>query len=247
LTLSDRDPRHTLRRPRRGWEDRRTVAEPREPRFLDALTQGQLDALHALGRVRRYPVGARLFHEREPGDAVLLLRSGRVKLSAITDGGREALLGIREPGELIGEMSAIDAEPRSATATALEPVEVLALSSKAFIAYLERTPGVALVLVRMLNRRLRDADRKRTEFLAQDTVGRVCSRLVELADRFGEAGDDGTHIDLAITQEDLAGWTGSSREAVIRALRTLRELGWIATRRRGVTLLEVEMLRRRSV
>jgi CRP-like cAMP-binding protein len=55
------------------------------------------------------------------------------------------------------------------------------------------------------------------------------------------------HIELAITQEDLAGWTGSSREAVIRALRALRELGWIETRRRGVTLLEVEQLRRRAV
>jgi CRP/FNR family transcriptional regulator, cyclic AMP receptor protein len=236
-----------LQRQLAAWEDRLTVAEPAELRFLDALSQEQLDALRALGRVRRYPVGARLFHERDPGDAVLLLQAGRVKLSSVTEGGREALLGIREPGELIGEMSAIDAAPRSATATALEPVEVLALSSQAFTAYLERTPGVAILLVRMLNRRLRDADRKRTEFLAQDTVGRVCSRLVELADRFGETNDDGTHIDLAITQEDLAGWTGSSREAVIRALRTLRELDWIATRRRGVTLLEVEMLRRRAV
>jgi CRP/FNR family cyclic AMP-dependent transcriptional regulator len=223
------------------------VTKPGELRFLDALSQEQLDALRAIGRVRRYQAGARLFHEHEPGDAVLVLQSGRVKLSSVTQGGREALLGIREPGELIGEMSAIDAAPRSATATALEPVEVLALSSQAFTAYLERTPAVALVLVRTLNRRLRDADRKRAEFLAQDTVGRVCSRLVELADRFGEDGEDGTHIDLAITQEDLAGWTGSSREAVIRALRTLRELGWIATRRRGVTLLDVEMLRRRAV
>lgn len=223
------------------------MPEPGELRFLDALSQEQVDALRAIGRTRRYTTGERLFLEREPGDAVLVLQSGRVKLSSITEGGREALLGIREPGELIGEMSAIDEAPRSATATAMEPVEVLALSSQAFTAYLERTPGVALVLVRVLNRRLRDADRKRAEFLAQDTVGRVCSRLVELADRFGHSGDDGTHIDLAITQEDLAGWTGSSREAVIRALRTLREVGWIETRRRGVTLLDVEMLRQRSI
>jgi CRP-like cAMP-binding protein len=223
------------------------VNDSGELRFLDALSQEQVDALRAIGRTRRYASGERLFLEREPGDAVLVLQSGRVKLSSITDGGREALLGIREPGELIGEMSAIDEVPRSATATAMEPVEVLALSSKAFTAYLERTPAVALVLVRVLNRRLRDADRKRTEFLAQDTVGRVCSRLVELADRFGQSGADGTHIDLAITQEDLAGWTGSSREAVIRALRTLRELGWIETRRRGVTLIDVEMLRQRAV
>jgi CRP/FNR family transcriptional regulator, cyclic AMP receptor protein len=222
------------------------VPEPGDPRFLDLLSQGHVDALRAVGRTRRFPVGAALFHERAPGDAVFVLISGRVKLSCVTEGGREAVLGIREPGELIGEMSAIDGAPRSATATALEPIEVLTVSRDAFVAFLDRTPGVALVLLRMVVPRLRDADRKRIEYLAQDTVGRVCSRLVELADRFGEAEGDGVHIELAITQEELAGWTGSSREAVIRALRTLRELGWIATRRRGVTLLEIELLRRRA-
>jgi CRP/FNR family transcriptional regulator, cyclic AMP receptor protein len=223
------------------------VPEPSDPRFLDVLDQGHVDALRALGRTRRFAVGAPLFHEREPGEAVLVLTAGRVKLSCVTEGGREALLGIREPGDLIGEMSALDGGPRSATATALEPVEVIAVSREAFTGFLERTPGVALVLARMIARRLRDADRKRIEYLAQDTVGRVCSRLVELSDRFGEAEGDGMHIELAITQEDLAGWTGSSREAVIRALRALRELGWIETRRRGVTLLDVEQLRRRAV
>ena len=124
-------------------------------------------------------------------------------------------------------MSALDGGPRSATATALEPVEVIAVSREAFTGFLERTPGVALVLARMIARRLRDADGEPDRgFLAGDTVGRLCSRLVELADRFGEAEGDGVHIELAITQEELAGWTGSSREAVIRALRTLRELGW---------------------
>jgi CRP/FNR family cyclic AMP-dependent transcriptional regulator len=223
------------------------VPEPGDPRFLDVLSQQHVAAMRALGRTRRFPVGAALFHERAPGDAVLVLTSGRVKLSCVTDGGREALLGIREPGDLIGEMSAIDDAPRSATATALEPVEVIVVSREAFVAFLDRTPGVALVLVRMLARRLRDADSKRIEYLAQDSVGRVCSRLVELADRFGETEENGVHIELAITQEELAGWTGSSREAVIRALRALRELGWIETRRRGVTLLEVEQLRRRAV
>jgi CRP/FNR family cyclic AMP-dependent transcriptional regulator len=223
------------------------VAAPGDQRFIDALAQGQIEALRALGRTRKLPVGAALFHERAPGDAVFVLLKGRVKLSCVTETGREAVLGIREPGELIGEMSAIDDAPRSATATALEPIEVLAVSRDAFVAFLERTPGVALVLLRMIAPRLRDADRKRIEYLGQDSVGRVCSRLVELADRFGAPEGDGVHIELAITQEDLAGWTGSSREAVIRALRALRELGWIETRRRGVTLLEVEQLRRRAV
>jgi CRP/FNR family cyclic AMP-dependent transcriptional regulator len=218
-----------------------------ELRFLEALGEGQADALRALGRVRRYPAGATLFHERDPPDAVLLLQSGRVKMTCATDSGREALLAIRETGDLIGEMSAIDGVPRLASAVALEPVEVLVFSSQAFVAYLERTPSVALVLVRLLSRRLRDTARERIEFAALDTVGRVCSRLVELADRFGAAGEDGQRVDVAITQEDLAAWTASSREAVIRALRTLRELGWIETRRREITLLQLESLRRRAV
>jgi CRP/FNR family transcriptional regulator, cyclic AMP receptor protein len=235
-----------LRRAAGTWEDRPAVTEPGDLRFLDALGEGQAGALRALGRMRRYPAAATLFHEHDPGDAVLVLESGRVKLTCATDAGRDALLGIREPGDLIGEMSAIDGVPRLATAVALEPVEVLVLSAPAFVAFLDRTPSVALALVRLLNRRLRDAARERIEFVALDTVGRVCARLVELADRFGDAADDGAGVDVAITQEELAAWTASSREAVIRALRTLRELGWIETRRRGITLLEVESLRRRA-
>jgi CRP/FNR family cyclic AMP-dependent transcriptional regulator len=229
------------------WEDRPAVAERGDVRFLDALGEGHAEALRALGRVARYPAGALLFRERDPPDAVFVLQSGRVKLVCVTDTGREAILVIRERGDLIGEMSAIDEVPRLASAIALGPVEVLVLSSQAFVAYLDRTPSVALVIVRLLNRRLRETARERIEFTALDTVGRVCSRLVELADRFGAAGEDGTRIDVSITQEELAAWTASSREAVIRALRTLRELGWIETRRRGITLVEVESLRRRAV
>ena len=78
------------------------MADAGDLQFLDALSQGNVDELRGLGRVRRYPVGERLFHEREPGNAVLVLLAGRVKLTSTTESGREALLGIRVPGELIG-------------------------------------------------------------------------------------------------------------------------------------------------
>jgi CRP/FNR family transcriptional regulator, cyclic AMP receptor protein len=223
------------------------VADPADLRFLEALSPAHAAALRALGGRRRFGPGAVLFHEREPGADVLLLVLGRVKLGCVTDEGREAVLAIREPGDLIGEMSPLDGAPRLATATALEPVEVLAVPGDAFVAFLARTPDAAMAMVRTLSRRLRDADRKRIGFFAQDTVGRVCSRLVELADRFGEPSGGAVQVDLSFTQEELAGWTGSSREAVIKALRSLRELGWIATRRRGVTLLDVAALRRRAL
>lgn len=101
--------------------------------------------------------------------------------------------------------------------------------------------------MRMLGRRLRDADRKRGEFTAQDSMGRVAARIVELAERFGESSETGVHIDLPISQEELAGWTGCSREAVSKALQAMRGLGWIETQRRSITALDIEALRRRAL
>ena len=115
-----------------------------------------------------------------------------------------------------------------------------------FRAFLQRHPRVALLLLEMLSWRLRDADRKRVEYAAFDSVGRVASRLVELAGEHGVTKGGGVEITLPLSQEELAGWTGSSREAVSKALHTLRELGWVKTDRRRITVLDIEALRRRS-
>jgi CRP-like cAMP-binding protein len=99
----------------------------------------------------------------------------------------------------------------------------------------------------MLSERLRDADVKRIGFAASDTVGRVASRLVELADRFGEEDERGeTLITLPLTQEELAAWCGSSREATAKALQTLRSLGWVETARRRITVHDLASLRARA-
>jgi CRP/FNR family cyclic AMP-dependent transcriptional regulator len=214
--------------------------------FLDRLTPEQLQALRAIGIQRAYPRGAALFHERQGSDRVILILGGCVKLSSLSDEGKEALLGIRGPGDLIGEMSALDGEPRSATATALEPVDALAVPPERFEQFLRQNPDVSLLIIRLLSQRLRDADRKRLEFAAQDSMGRVAARLIELADRFGVEAEDGLRIDLPISQEELAAWTGCSREAVTKALHSMRELEWLETQRRAVVLHDLEAVRRRA-
>ena len=84
------------------------------------------------------------------------------------------------------------------------------------------------------------------EFGTHDTLGRVARRLVELTGRYGEADGDGLRITLPLSQEELAGWTGSSREAVVKALRTMRSRGWIATARREIRVLDLDALERRA-
>jgi CRP/FNR family cyclic AMP-dependent transcriptional regulator len=214
--------------------------------FLASLSEGEVGALKDHSVVRTYPRGTALFHEHQAPDRVVVLLAGCVKLSALSEDGKEVVLAIRGPGDLLGELSAMDGEPRSATATALEPVDALVVPASDFRAFLQQNPRVALLLVTMLSRRLRDADRKRVEFTAQDSTGRVAARIVELSERFGDQVDKGLQIDLPISQEELAGWTGCSRDSVVKALHAMRELGWIQTERRRITVLDLAALRRRS-
>jgi CRP/FNR family transcriptional regulator, cyclic AMP receptor protein len=214
--------------------------------FLAALDPEQSAALRDHGVVRRFRKGQALFHQGGSSDRVVVLLSGRVKVSTLTDDGKEIVLAFRGPGDLLGELSALDGEPRSATVEAIEPLEAIAIPASDFRSFLIGHPDVALLLLQMLSRRLRDADRVRVEFGAHDTVGRVSARLVELAERYGEPVKRGLQIGLPISQEELAGWTGASREAVSKALQTLRKVGWVITERRRITVLDIEALRRRS-
>lgn len=213
--------------------------------FLAALPPDARTELLTRGAPRRYRTGMILFRESEQSDHVVVLREGRVKVSSYTPDGGEVVLALRGPGDVLGEFSVLDGRPRSATVTAIEPTVGLVIPGPEFSRYLEEQPVVAAVLLRGVLTQLRDSDRKRIEFGALDASGRVASRLLELAARFGEPGERGLEVSLPLTQEELAAWIGSSREAVAKALRALRDQGAIETGRKHVTILDVEALRRR--
>jgi CRP/FNR family transcriptional regulator, cyclic AMP receptor protein len=214
--------------------------------FLDALTEAEADDLRGSGRIRDYGPNVTLFHQGDDAGPVLVLLDGRVKVVALTPGGREVIVAVRGPGDLLGEMSAFDGEPRSATVATLEPVQALLVPGSAFAAFLERRPRVALVILRMVAGRLRYADAQQADFATHDVVGRVAHRLVELCERFGEPGAERIEIELPLSQEELAAWTGASREAVSKALQLLRSLRIVETRRRRVAVLDLEALRARA-
>jgi CRP-like cAMP-binding protein len=211
--------------------------------FLDLLDDDDRRELEARAGRRRFKPGQSLTHEGAPGAEVLILLSGRAKVSIDTSDGREVVLTFAGPGHLIGEFAVIDSAARSGTTQALEPCEALALSSADFLALLER-PGISRALLRNLVRRFRDADRIRIEFASAQTLGRVAARLLELAERHGEPDEDGIAITLPISQEELAGWAGASREAAAKALQTLRELELVRTERRRIVILDEDGLRR---
>ncbi|MGE0879925.1 MAG: Crp/Fnr family transcriptional regulator [Acidimicrobiia bacterium] len=215
--------------------------------FLTRLEPNDQAALKALGTRRRYPAGAMLFFAGDRADELMIVLDGDVKVHVGTIDGRDVILDVMGEGELLGELSALDGLPRSAEATALTQLEVVAISNKRFLEFVQHHPQVLFQLTVDLATRLRTTTRHNVEFGAGDALGRLSSRLLEVAERFGAQQLDGTvRVESPVTQADLAAWTGLSREAVVKGLRALRALGWIENQGKTITVLDPAKLEARA-
>ncbi len=188
-----------------------------------------------------------MFHEGDPGHDVVIVADGHAKVTLTSPGGREVVLEVYGPGELLGELSAIDGGPRSGSASALEPMGAPIVPHAQFLRFVDDHPDVATLLMRLLAERLRGSSSRQLEFGTNDAIGRVCARLLDMADRYGRPGVDGAiTLRAPVTQNDLAGWSGLSREAVVKAFRAVRLLGWIDVDGKHIILHDIAALRSRS-
>src|SRR3981081_2373853 len=167
--------------------------------FLRQLGPADADAL--LARVRRetVPKSHRILREGAAGDDVVVVLKGRVKLVAFGAGRREVVLALRGAGELIGEMAVFGGQRRTASAIALDDVEVGYLPGDQLREFLGEHPNAALVMIRMLVKRLSEADRDRIDLATHDSVGRVAKRLLELAADHGAPTNGGRRIELLLS------------------------------------------------
>jgi CRP-like cAMP-binding protein len=212
--------------------------------FVDSLLERERSELLAVGRKRSWERGDVLVRVGARVDSAVVLLSGSVKVHRTTADGSEVVLALVGPGNLLGEMSAVGDAVRSANATALEPVEAVVIPVPDLRSFLSNHPHAMLALLEMAVARLHQSDVRRIEFATAGSFARVTTRIVELAEQFGSAGDDGAiEVGIPLTQEELAAWSASSRESTARALHTLRELGLLETRRRRLIVRDLDKLR----
>lgn len=214
--------------------------------FVDQLSDAARNELEETARHRRYPRGDVLFREEDDGSQVMFLQTGRVKVSVAAPSGREVILHVFDRGELLGEIAAIDGGARSATVSALTDVDVLVLPQADFLDFLKRHADAATALLQLVVVKLRGATRRQLEFGTADALGRLCRALLELAQRYGDRVDGAARFELPMTQQDLASFSGLSREAVVKGLSALRSLEWVATSGRNVELLDEGAIRARA-
>ena len=217
----------------------------RDDEFLASFTDDERKTLEELGRRRQFGAGQVLFSEGDEGHDVVLLLEGAVKIVSTAPSGKEIILDVMETNELLGELSAIDGEPRSATAVALTRVEVLIIPTREFTSFLEQHGAVATALLRVVAARLRRSSQRQLEFGTNDALGRLCSCLLRMVDS-SSADADRHAVSMLLAQHEIAALTGLAREAVVKGLRALRELGWIDLQGRDLTVLDEAALRARA-
>lgn len=217
----------------------------RAPMFA-ALDPEAAAALQASMEPLSLGKGQILFHEGERGDRLYVITDGKMKLGHTSTDGRESLLAVLGPAELLGELSLFDPGPRTATATALTETSLMGLGHAALRPWLTGRPEVAEALLQALAQRLRRTNDQMADLVFSDVPGRVAKTLLDLGEKFGRPLPDGVHVTHDMTQEELAQLVGASRETVNKALADFAARGWIRLESRSVVLIDPERLDRRS-
>ncbi|GJM38089.1 MAG: Crp/Fnr family transcriptional regulator [Acidimicrobiales bacterium] len=180
-----------------------------------------------------------LFTEGQEPDQIYIVTSGRIAIANKSIDGRESVVALMEAGDLFGEMPLFDGLGRSAEARALEPSSVIAIPYGPVRDLYERQPAELWSVVKLLAMRLRSMDETLADSVFLDVTGRTAKRLLELA------GEDDEFM-LPITQEELAGMVGASRERVNKAIASFVKLGWLEQSDRRYTITNREQLSIRS-
>jgi CRP-like cAMP-binding protein len=188
--------------------------------LLGALPPDTLETLRQQATTRTVARNEVLFRQGEAASEMYGIVSGRVAVLTRSPDGRESLVAVLEEGSLLGELPLFDDGPRSAEARALEETSLVVLGYDAVRAAIDAHPSILWVIVRLLARRLRDTDESLADAVFLDVPARTAKRLLDIA-------GDADQFRLPMTQEDLAGLVGASRERVNKALSLFTRLGWI--------------------
>ena len=207
--------------------------------LLNELTDDEMARIAAAAEPRRYLRSDLIFSEGDEPDRLCVVTSGRIAISKRSVDGRESMVALMERGDVFGEMGLFDGSGRSAEARALEPSELIEVHYAPLKDVYESRPALLWGVVALLAGRLRTTDAALADSVFLDMTGRTAKRLLKLAGNNDE-------FALPITQEELAGMVGASRERVNKAIASFVRLRWIEQQDRRYRITNREELERRS-
>jgi CRP/FNR family transcriptional regulator/CRP/FNR family cyclic AMP-dependent transcriptional regulator len=210
-----------------------------------SLPDEDVRTLMSVAKRRTFRSGEVIFHRDDPGQVLYVIKEGKVKICLISPDGQEISLVVFGKGECFGELALLDGLPRSADAIALEKVECYTLQRSDFHNSIMKNPKIAIQVLEVLSKRLRSTDQQVEDLIFLDVYGRVAKKLLELSEAHGAKVDDGTRIEVRLTQQELASMVGASRESVNKVMGYFTDKKFITTDKHRITLHRVEDLKRR--
>jgi len=197
------------------------------------LQSETLNAIAASGVIRTFPRNSILINEGDVGDSLFIVLSGRVKVFASNEHGREFVIDFHGPGEYVGEMS-LDGERRSASVVTVEPTTCAIVNRAQFRDFLAQNPDFAQHLIQILIRRCRSA----TENVKSLALSDVYGRLVRLLNALSVEHDGRQVVEERLTQQDIADRVGASRDMIGKLMKDLVGGGYLAVEDRRITILK---------
>lgn len=201
--------------------------------LFSGLGAEAIGSLARLCQTRRLPAGQTLFVKGDPGDALYGVRRGQIRIETGTTAGERLTIEVFGAGDLFGEIAVLDGRPRTADAVAQEDAELFVLPRADFLKTLESDGRLAIRIIELLCARLRSTNERTEEMMFLPLSVRLARRLDTLVQDFG--------AEVQITQDELAGLVGVTRESVNRQLQEWRAIG-IVTLGRGRILVDRERL-----
>ena len=212
------------------------------PIFSD-LHSTDLDELHSRMSKRSYAKNDIILMEDEFGDTFFIISKGSIKITRVSEDGREVILAMLGEGDFFGEMSLLDGETRSANAIAHGDCHVLILKRHDFLLFLEKFPKIAISLLIELAGRIRKTDQQIESFALSDAEQRIGVTILRLAEELGTIRKGVVHISKLPYQQDIANMAGTSRETVSRMLKLLDDKSLISRKAHTLSILDYTKFR----
>lgn len=206
--------------------------------LFEKLTPEQAEGIERRAVLRQFAKGELIYVPGDPGQSVLLVARGRVKIKGITPDGKELILAFIDEGELFGELALVDDAPRGEFAEAADPTEVLAIRREDLFRLVESRPDLAFQITKLVGLRRRRIESRLRNILFRNNRQRVAAVLLELLDSHGERDGQGWLIRLNLSHQEIASLIGATRETVTIVLGQLQLDGLIRVRRRAITVVD---------
>ena len=206
------------------------------------LSAEDIDALLLHARFEHYPAGHLVFARGSPGRSMMAVLSGAIRISTTSPNGREIVLAVLNAGEIFGEMALLDGGERTADAIAMNDCDLLVIDQRDFIPFLESRTDLCIRFLRLLSQRLRRTDELFETALFERLESRLSKALIQLASDGGAGHTDGLPFLLRVSQQELSGIVGASRENVNKQLRAWQRAGLLELGKRRIVIRDLDAL-----